>query len=56
MDDLDHKFKDYHSLKLWTDRYAEVGELKGGSVQLKNKYYVITSNYTINELTDDVEV
>lgn len=34
-----------HLLKIWCDRYACSGEIKGGTVQLQHKAFVITSNY-----------
>ena len=54
MDDFDKQFKDYHGLKRWMDSYKVYGEVKGGNVALMYRYFIITSNYAINELTDDV--
>lgn len=54
MDDFDKQFKDYHGLKRWMDGYKVYGEIKGGNVPLMYRYFIITSNYAINELTDDV--
>lgn len=42
-----------HLLKLWTDRYACTGETKGGTVYLRHKAFIVTSNYTIDELWAD---
>jgi len=39
-----------HHLKIWTDRYACTGETKGSQVCLKHHRFVVTTNYTINEL------
>lgn len=35
-----------HYLKIWCDKYACTGEVKGGSVKLQHHYFIITSNYT----------
>lgn len=46
-----------HLLKIWTDRYACTGETKGGTVHLKHKVFIVTSNYSIKDLwPDDVEL
>lgn len=37
-------------LKKWSDIYSLTGEVKGGSVDLVYKVFVITSNYTINQI------
>lgn len=34
-----------HYIKLWADKYETYGETKGGSVPLRHKQLVITSNY-----------
>lgn len=49
LDDLDGNLQG-HSLKIWTDRYACTGETKGGTVNLKHKVFVVTSNSTIEDL------
>lgn len=49
LDDLDSDCL-HHHLKIWTDRYSCTGETKGGTVQLKHRLFVITSNYSISEL------
>lgn len=56
MDDLDKQFKDFHGLKRWSDRYKAFGEIKGGSLPLMHKTLIVTSNYTIEDLTDDIEL
>ena len=43
----------HHNLKIWADHYAESGETKGGNVPLLFKYFVITSNKSIDELFCD---
>lgn len=42
--DLNGKFLGHH-LKIWADRYACSGEVKGGMVHLQHERLVITSNY-----------
>lgn len=39
-----------HYLKIWADKWACTGEVKGGTVPLCHKRFVVTSNYTIAEL------
>ena len=41
-----------HLLKNWTDRYPVTGESKGGTVPLQHTAFVITSNFTIEELVN----
>lgn len=42
-----------HYLKIWGDNYAISGEVKGGTIPLKYKQMVVTSNYKISELWKD---
>ena len=49
LDDLDTAALG-HYLKIWTDKYACTGETKGGTVALQHKHFVITSNYSPEEL------
>jgi hypothetical protein len=39
-----------HNLKIWSDRYARRGEIKGGSVNLAHDRFIVTSQYTIEEI------
>lgn len=39
-----------HHLKIWTDRYACSGEVKGGTVPLQHTKFIVTSNYSIDQL------
>lgn len=49
MDDLDSDCL-AHYIKIWTDKWACTGEYKGGTVALTYKHFVVTSNYSIEEL------
>ena len=42
-----------HYLKIWGDRYACTGEIKGGTVHLRHQTFIITSNFRIEELFKD---
>lgn len=46
LDDLDTGMLG-HYLKIWADKYACTGETKGGTVNLRHKQFVVTSNYSI---------
>lgn len=39
-----------HYLKIWSDRYACTGETKGGTIHLRHKRLVVTSNFRMTEL------
>jgi len=52
IDDLDDDCLG-HYLKIWADRYACTGEVKGGTVNLNFKKIIITSNFSISELFAD---
>lgn len=52
LDDLDTPTLG-HYLKIWTDKYATTGETKGGTINLRYKYLIITSNYTPDQLWPD---
>ena len=39
-----------HYLKIWTDKWACKGEVKGGTVWLNHKYFVVTANYSIPDI------
>ena len=49
LDDFDCKILG-HYLKIWADKWACTGEVKGGKVNLRHEKFVITSNYTIEQL------
>lgn len=42
-----------HYLKIWGDRYPCFGEIKGGQVPLQHSHFVVTSNYTPEQLWPD---
>lgn len=57
LDDLDRNGVClFHHLKIWADRYACTGEIKGGTVNLQHKTFVVTSNYSIDDLFEDEQV
>lgn len=49
MDDLDTGILS-HYLKIWADKWKCTGEIKGGTVALNYKRFIVTSNYTPAEL------
>ena len=54
LDDFDHGGVSLgHLLKIWTDRYACFGEIKGSTVPLRHTKFIITSNYDIETLWPD---
>ena len=54
LDDLDKSGSCLgHHLKIWADKWSCTGEVKGGTVNLKHKLFIVTSNYTPEELWPD---
>lgn len=49
LDDMDNDAL-AHYLKIWSDKYSCSGEIKGGTVKLRHKWFVVTSNYDIDNL------
>lgn len=54
LDDLDksHNYMGFH-LKIWADRYAFVGEIKGSSITMRPEKVIVTSNYHPRDIWDD---
>lgn len=55
LDDLDKFNKLGHHLKIWADRYSCKGEIKGATIELAHKVFVVTSNYHPRDLWPDDE-
>jgi hypothetical protein len=57
LDDMDKLGGDKlgHYLKIWADRYACTAEVKGSTVHLQHKVFLITSNYTPDDMWPDDE-
>lgn len=49
LDDLDTSVLG-HYLKIWTDKWSCTGETKGGTVHLRHTLFIVTSNYSIEQL------
>lgn len=49
LDDLDTDCLS-HYLKIWLDKWAFIAECKGSSIQIRPKNFIITSNYTPEQL------
>lgn len=52
MDDLDPDLAKAlaHHLKIWTDHYPFTAEVKGGSIFIRPKIFLITSQYSLDQL------
>lgn len=49
LDDLDSTCLG-HYLKIWADKWGAYGEIKGGTVALNYQRFIVTSNFSIEEL------
>lgn len=45
-----------HYLKQWADHYAFQAETKGGSIRIRPRELIVTSNYHPKELWDDPQI
>lgn len=52
LDDLDTSVLGHH-LKIWTDKWPCRGEIKGGTVPLRHKRFIITSNYLPSQIWNE---
>jgi len=43
----------FHQMKIWTDRYPVTAEIKGKMVNLQHRKFIVTSNYSIQDLYKD---
>lgn len=51
MDDLDMGASCMsHLFKIWTDKWESKGEVKCGDVVLRHKLFIVTSNFSIDEV------
>lgn len=39
-----------HYLKIWADKWSCTGEVKGGTVPLNHRNFIVTSNYSIEQV------
>lgn len=54
MDDIGPEHKVLaQQLKIWADRYGCILETKGGALSSNYEYFIVTSQYTINEIFGD---
>lgn len=56
IDDLDktHSYMSYY-LKIWSDKFKFYADTKGGALYVRPKHLVITSQYKIEDIWDDIE-
>lgn len=54
LDDLDSKLLGHH-LKIWADKFAFVAETKGYAINIRPKTFVVTSNYSIQDIFGEDE-
>ena len=51
LEDLDGPFLN-HYLKIWADKWKATGEIKGGTIPLQHKWFIVTSNYSIRDIVE----
>lgn len=49
LEDVDNPSMSYF-FKIWADKWSCTGEVKGATIQLRHHHFVVTSNYTIEQL------
>lgn len=57
IDDFDKdQFKFGYELKIWSDHYAFHAEVKGGTIFIRPKKIIVTSNWSIDEIWTDEQI
>jgi len=56
LDDLHPRWSGKERLKNWGDRFAFVAEYKGGSMLIRPKQIIITSNYTPQQVFSETDL
>nr|QTE03386.1 MAG: replication-associated protein [Luscinia calliope CRESS-DNA-virus sp.] len=58
LSDLDKFHATYigYYLKIWADRYPFTAEVKGGTMKIRPRYILVTSNYKISDIFENMEM